>query len=281
MGSTHIVVGDYEISVVDDHIGFQRNPADVFVDVSAEEWDPHRGYALSPEGYWEAQWRGYLVRRIDGTGENILVDTGAGPGPHEHGPPEGELLKNLEELGVGVTDIDNVVTTHCHWDHIGWNVRREGSGVAATFRNATYHVAQNDWAFFTDPANQNDDFDALVAPLEGTGQMNLVLGNVELMQGVSLLPTNGHTPGHQCVLVQSGGETAVLTGDLFHNVAQIREQHWCPVFDWCQDLSTASRRWLLWRAMSEGWTVVSGHLPTGMSMGKVVEEDGNPTWKPV
>lgn len=278
MGSTQIIVGDYEISVVDDHIGLRRNPSDVFVDVTEAEWDPHRDYALAPEGYWEAQWRGHLIRRVDGTGETVLVDTGAGPGPYEHGPPQGDLLSNLDGLGVGVADIDNVVTTHCHWDHIGWNVSGEGSAARTTFPNAIYHIARNDWTYYSDPANENDEFNAYVAPLEGTGQLKLVLGELELMEGVVLLPTNGHTPGHQCVLVRSGGETAVLTGDLFHNVAQVREQHWCPVFDWRQDLSTASRRWLFWRAQSEGWTVVSGHLPTGMSMGKVVEENGMPTW---
>ena len=281
MGSTQIRVGDYEISVVDDHIGLRRNPADVFVDVSSAEWDPHRHYALAPEGYWEAQWRGHFIRSSDGSGENVLVDTGAGPGPYEHGPPQGDLLKNLGALGVSAEDVDNVVTTHCHWDHIGWNISGEGSQARTTFPNAKYHVARNDWTYYRDPTNPNDEFNAYVAPLEGTGQLKLVSGGFELMDGVTLLPTNGHTPGHQCVLVQSGGETAVLTGDLFHNVAQIREQHWCPVFDWRTDLSTASRRWLLWRAQSEGWTVVSGHLPTGMSIGKVVEEDGKPTWEAV
>ncbi len=281
MPSTQIIVGDYEISVIDDHIGFKRNPADVFVDVGSEEWDPHRHYALTPDGHWEAQWRGHLIRRVDGKGENVLVDTGAGPGPYEHGPPQGDLLTNLAALGVEPSDVDNVVTTHGHWDHIGWNLQIDGDSATTTFPNATYHVAQNDWDFYTDPANANDEFNTYVAPLGSTGQLKLVLGGLQLMEGVSLLPTNGHTPGHQCVLVQSGGETAVLTGDLFHNVAQIREQHWCPVFDWRQDLSTASRRWLLWRALAENWTVVSGHLPTGMSMGKVVELDSKPTWVPV
>ena len=278
MGSTQINVGDYEISVVDDHIGLRRNPADVFVEVTSAEWDPHRDYALTPDGLWEAQWRGHLIRRSDGRGDNILVDTGMGPGPYEHGPPQGDLLTNLKILGVNASDVNNVVTTHCHGDHIGWNMQGTGASASTTFPNATYHVAKNDWTFYSDPANQNDVFDAQVAPLKSTGQLNFVLGGLELMDGVTLLPTNGHTPGHQCVLVQSGGETAVITGDLFHNIAQIREQHWCPVFDWRTDLSTASRRWLLWRAISENWTVVSGHLPTGMSIGKVVEEDGKPTW---
>ncbi len=281
MGSTSITVGEYEVHLVDDHIGFQRNPADVFVDVTSAEWDRHRSYALNEEGLWQAQWRGHLIRRKSGEGENILVDTGMGAGPYEHGPQDGALVKNLAALGVSANEVDNVVITHCHFDHIGWNVGGGGDPAAPTFGNATYHVARNDWDYYTDDANRNDEFDAQIRPLDAGGQLELVLGELELMDGVSLLPTNGHTPGHQCVMIRSEGEVAVLTGDLFHNVAQIREQHWCPVFDWRQDLSTASRRWILWRAMSEGWTIVSGHLPTGMSIGKVVEQDGKPTWQPV
>ena len=58
MGSTQIIVGDYEISVVDDHIGLRRDPSDVFVDVSDSEWVPHRHYALAPEGYWRRSGEG-------------------------------------------------------------------------------------------------------------------------------------------------------------------------------------------------------------------------------
>ena len=223
MGSTQIVVGEYEISVVDDHIGLRRNPADVFVDVSSAEWDPHRDYALTPDGCWEAQWRAHLIRRSDAKRDNILVDTGMGPGPYEHGPPQGDLLTNLENFGVAASNVNNVVTTHCHGDHIGWNMQGEGASASTTFPNATYHIAKNDWTHYIDPANQNDEFDTLKS-LRWNRPVNssLLLGEFELMDGVTLLPTNGHTPGHQCVLVQSGGETAVLTGDLFHNVAQIR-----------------------------------------------------------
>ena len=129
-----------------------------------------------------------------------------GPGPYEHGPPQGDLLTNLERLGVNASDVNNVVTTHCHGDHIGWNMQGTGASASTTFPNATYHVAKSDWTFYSDPAKQNDVFDAQVAPLNSTGQRNLVLAEVELMDGVTLLPTNGHSPGHQCVLVQSGGE---------------------------------------------------------------------------
>ena len=287
MGSTHIAVGELEIFVIDDHIGSERNPADVFVDVPPEQWDPHRHYALNEDGMWVSQWRGHLIRRADGSGKQILVDTGMGPGPYDHGNLEGELIKNLTilpSLSGSLTKIDeisDVVITHCHGDHIGWNTQLVNDTPTPTFPKATYHIAKRDWEHYTKHENKDDVFEAQVRPLKDLGTLNLVSGELELMEGVQIFPTNGHTPGHQCVFVRSKGQTAVLTGDLFHNVAQIAEQHWCPVFDWRTDLSTASRRWLLWRAMVEDWIVVSGHLPTGMSIGKIEECNGTPTWKPI
>ena len=171
-------------------------------------------------------------------------------------------------------DIDIVVTTHCHGDHIGWNI----SDGKPTFLNATYRIAKNDWDFYSQADNVNPQFDASIRPLKAAGNLELVDGVVELARGITTYPTHGHTPGHQCVLVESGGETAVVTGDLFHNVAQVTEQTWCPTFDWNTDKSTASRKGLLARAQSENWTVCSGHLASGKSMGKVVDESGKSVW---
>ena len=219
---------------------------------------------------YQSQWRGHLIRRADGTGPCILVDTGMGPGPHQHTGKRGELLASLKKLGIQQEQVNAVVTTHCHGDHIGWNVSYDGDRPRPTFPNATYFIAANDWAHYTKPEMKNDAFEHSVRPLQGLGVLKLVKGVVEIAPGITTLPTNGHTPGHQCVLVQSRGETGVLTGDLFHNVAQVTEQHWCPTFDWRTDLSTASRRWLMWRAQAEEWVVFSGHLPTGSSMGRAL-----------
>ena len=295
MSSTQYTVGAYEIFVIDDHVGDARDPADVFPRVSEKRWARHADYALEPDGTWLAQWRGHLIRRSDGVGDNILVDTGMGPGPYDHGPASGALLTNLSSIkptqegyfggGGDMTpeQVDHVVITHCHGDHIGWNMSesRDGSQVP-TFASATYHVARADWDFYTAEDNANDQFDQQVRPLDDAGVLNLVSGEHELTDGITILPTNGHTPGHQCVLIRSNGEVGVLTGDLFHNLAQIVEQDWCPVFDWRTDLSTASRRWLLWRAMAEGWIVFSGHFPTGRSIGRIERgQNDRPQWRPV
>lgn len=280
--STEYTIGDYLVTTVDDHIGAPREKEVVYPDVPSADWEPYRDIALNSRGEFQSQWRGHLVRRTDGSGPKILVDTGMGPGPHAHTGKGGELLDSLERLGISTNDIDSVVTTHCHGDHIGWNITYDGDTPKATFPAAKYHIAANDWHHYSKPDNSNEAFDRNVAPLKQLGVLQLVKGEIELAPGVTTLPTNGHTPGHQCVKIESGGEVGVITGDLFHSVAQVSEQHWCPTFDWRTDLSTASRRWLMWRAQSEGWVVFSGHLPTGTSIGRIVQKEGEkPTWEPV
>ena len=124
-------------------------------------------------------------------------------------------------------------------------------------------------------------FDSSVKPIKDLGALKLVDGVETIAPGISTLPMNGHTPGHQNVLIESEGSTGVIIGDLFHNVAQVTEQTWCPVFDWNTDMSTECRQNLLGRAMNEQWIVFAGHLPTGSSIGRVIDNNGTSTWQPV
>lgn len=276
--STSLNIGEFEITTVQDHVGADRNPTEIYSQVPASAWDPYRDFALDPDGFYRSQWRGHLIRSSGG-GSSVLMDTGMGPGPHEHTGKPGELIDSLGALGVSPEEIDIVVITHTHGDHIGWNVSYDGTTPKATFPNARYLIARADWDHYSKSENSNEAFEHSVRPLEALGSLELVEGVHEILPGVSTLPTNGHTPGHQCVLVESGGETGVVTGDLFHNVAQISEQDWCPVFDWDTTISTRSRRELLGRAEKENWTVFSGHLGIDKSIGKVVREGGTTSWQ--
>jgi len=274
--STSLSIGDFEISTVQDHQGTDRDPSEIYPAVPAPAWDPYRDFALDPDGFYRSQWRGHLIR-ADG-GPSVLVDAGMGPGPHDHTGKPGELLDSLGALGVSPAEIGVVVITHTHGDHIGWNVSYNAGIARATFPNARYLVARADWEHYSRPENSNEAFDRSIKPLEALGVLELVEGVHEIRPGLSTLPTNGHTPGHQCVLVESNGETGVVTGDLFHNVAQISEPDWCPIFDWNTTVSTRSRRELLARAEREEWTVFSGHLGIGKSIGKVVRSGEKASW---
>jgi glyoxylase-like metal-dependent hydrolase (beta-lactamase superfamily II) len=279
--ATSVRIGQFLISTVQDHESPERDPAQVYKEVPASAWDPYRSFALNANGKYRSQWRGHLIRPASGGGPRVLVDTGMGPGPHQHTGRTGELLKSLAAQEVGPREIDAVVITHCHGDHIGWNITWAGSSPAATFPNAVYYVAQADWDHYTRPENRNDAFERSVRPLQALGRLRLVRGESRVDDDVKTLPANGHTPGHQCVLVESDGQTGVLTGDLFHNVAQITEQSWCPVYDWNTTMSRASRSAVLGRAERENWAIFSGHLPVGTSIGNVVRKAGRPAWKPI
>jgi glyoxylase-like metal-dependent hydrolase (beta-lactamase superfamily II) len=274
-------IGDYEVSIILDTPAPLQDVSTVFESITPEQWDPYRSFALNSDGKWITAARGHLIRGTNGEGPVILVDTGMGDVVSDVTGEVGKLRENLAALGVQVEDIDIVVTTHCHFDHIGWNVLYDGDTPRLTFPNATYWIASRDWEFWTKPENANEAFDKSVKPLDALGALKLIDGVEPLAPGIATLPTNGHTPGHQCVLIESGGATGVVTGDLFHNRAQITEQTWCPTFDWNTAMSTQSRKSLLSLASSQEWVVFSGHLETGQSIGHVVSEGGKASWQPL
>ena len=182
--TTEYAIGDYVVTAVDDHIGTPREKRVVFPEVTDGEWEPYRDIALNNIGQWQAQWRGHLIRRSDGSGPVILVDTGMGPGPHEHTGKHGQLLESLGALGVSPSDISFVVTTHCHGDHIGWNITRDDEGMRATFSSARYYIAANDWEHYSKPENANEAFDQSVAPLDGLDVRHAVARHRRTHRGI-------------------------------------------------------------------------------------------------
>ncbi len=145
------------------------------------------------------------------TGKNkVLIDTGAG----KMAPSTGELLGNLERAGVGAREIDAVILTHGHPDHIGGAVDAEGK---PAFPNARYMMWKDEWEFWT---SENPDLSAMQVPEElktgmilGTArrclpplrpQMELIEKESEVLPGIHLLRAPGHTPGHAALAISSG-----------------------------------------------------------------------------
>lgn len=282
---TTVKIGSLEVAAVVDHVPPPRDVSKIYPDVPAEAWAPYRSFALNDDGKWQTQYCPFLVRpTFGGAGSIVLVDSGLGPGPHEPDDSEGKLLAELEDLGVPADRVDAVVMTHPHGDHVGWNVSYDENGSPqATFSNARYHLARADWEHSTSPeiAANTPAIGTSVQPLEGLGVLRLVDGEQQIGPGVRTLPANGHTPGHQCVLIESGGQTGVIIGDLFHNVAQVTEHEWCPAFDWNKEMARKSRREVIARAAEGNWTVFAGHLLIGQNIGKIVESGGRYSWRPL
>jgi glyoxylase-like metal-dependent hydrolase (beta-lactamase superfamily II) len=265
---TSVTVGNVEVvSLLD--MAFAFPLAGAFPSIEAEAWAPYR--ELYPEMFgsgeeFASNAQCYALRSGDRT---ILVDTGMGPqGPA--GQP-GNLLPDMRAKGVDPESVDTVVFTHLHFDHTGWTV----SDGAAVFPNAQHLVPQGDWDFFrqADQAEGNPHVAAQIEPLEGLGKLELVSGEHAVTNEITIVPTPGHTPGHQSIVVVSGDERAFVMGDVTNHPAQVEEVEWCAGFDGDPETAIASRRAMLDRVEAEGGLVTFGHFPVP-GMGHIVRAGG-------
>ena len=285
-----VTVGNVEIIAVLDMVPPPRAPEGMFPDVSPADWAP---YQDNLEGGQVQLYYGVWVVRSQGL--TILVDTGMGPGPH---PDRGNLTGNLyEELwpiltpadpanntNVSASDeVDIVLHTHLHPDHVGWNVRYSGGMPAPYFRRARYLVPRLDWEHFTKPEvlEVQPHIKTQVLPLEKLRKMDLIDGEYKVTDEITTLPTPGHTPGHQVILISSQGEKAMVVGDVLHNKTQIQEPSWTAGVDTDKEASRRSRAALLDRAENEGYIVAAGHFHPTDHLGKVVRLEGRRYWQAV
>lgn len=271
-------IGNVEILAFVDIGPNPRDPAMVFPDVPAEAWEPYRD-TMTPDGQLPFQM-GFFALRAGG--QTIVVDTGLGRGPHQQmGGITGKLEDQLKGAGIGLSDVNAVLITHLHGDHVGWNVTWDGETPKATFPNAKYYIPQGDWDHFNKPEvlENSPHMKANVLPLQNLGATELVPDGFALTPEITTLVTPGHTPGHQCILINSGGEKGILTGDAFHTVAQTQETDWNVGFDVDKPLAAQTRGSLMQRLEDEGMTVAAGHMVVGSNIGKVVRVEGKRTWQ--
>jgi glyoxylase-like metal-dependent hydrolase (beta-lactamase superfamily II) len=142
----------------------------------------------------------------------------------------GEYLKRLAEIGVRPEQVDYVMTTHFHTDHVGWNTRWENGRWVPTFPNARYVMSEKEWTYWSalhkeTPQNQIADS---VIPIVEAGRAQMVKNDFAIDDEISFESTAGHTPDHMSVHIASRGQHAVITGDLIHSPVQCLETDWVP-----------------------------------------------------
>ncbi len=275
-----ITVGNAELGFGLDMIPPPRNPRDFFPDVPPEAWKPYEGDVLV-EGQIQLYYGHFFVRS---QGKTIMVDTGMGPGPHPtRGNRRGDLLDQLAKQGVGPEDVDIVVHTHLHADHVGWNLDLSGDRPRPYFPNARYLAPRSDWEHFVKPENLKNApwVRDSVVPLEALGLLDFFEGEHSITGEVTTLPTPGHTPGHHAILVSSQGERAMIVGDALHSKVQVQEPSWCAGVDTNKADSRRSREELLKRAESENYLVAAGHFHPSEHVGRVVLMSGRRYWKAI
>jgi glyoxylase-like metal-dependent hydrolase (beta-lactamase superfamily II) len=171
-----------------------------------------------------------------------MVDAGIGPtsAPSTWAPQPGRLPDELAAAGIDRHDVDTVVLTHIHTDHIGWSMDTDG---APYFPNAQYLVQAAEVAAVEnlEPALAR----WLLAPLRAAGQLAVANGAHQLAPGAIVRATPGHTPGHQSVLLTSGEDTLIVTGDLLVHIVQLIDPNQPYLYDDNPALARASRMGLL------------------------------------
>lgn len=273
--STSFVLGDAEITKVLEWSGPFAPGTDLLPGAGEEIWEENADW-LAPD-FWDpatglavATLQTWVVRT---GGRTVLVDTGVGNGRERPSRPmfhhlRTDFLDRLARAGVRPEDVDTVVNTHVHGDHVGWNTREENGSWVPTFPNAQYVVpAADDFHFgprngYAGGARPDDRllYEDSIAPVHRSGQVVLWEGRREIGDGLTLEAAPGHTPGSSVLRLASGSDRAVFVGDLLHTPVQILQPSCSSCL--CDDPREAavSRRRILERAVDERELVIPAHF---------------------
>lgn len=228
---------------------------------------------------------------VEAPGALVLVDSGIGNkegdkfrdiyGVDNAGVPT-RLEDAIRRVGFDPADVDLVVSTHLHFDHAGGNtLMDEKGGVAPAFPNARYVIQKGELAFAQSPNERvrASYMSKNFLPLLEAGLVDVVDGPTEVTDGVSLLPTPGHTPFHQSVVLDGGGTKAVFLADLCPTAAHL-PLPWIMGYD-VEPLVTLETKKALWeRAREEDWTLIFQH-DVRVPWGKMALEDGRAVLTPM
>jgi glyoxylase-like metal-dependent hydrolase (beta-lactamase superfamily II) len=276
-------VGEFEIVRVAEWSGALGAPGDLLTGFDEDVW--RAADWLSPN-YWDAEenlvkinLQAFVIRGEDRV---IVLDPGVGSLKDRPGLPlfdnvELPFLANLEAKGIRAADVDTVVCTHLHVDHVGGNTVKVAGDWRPTFPSAQYLISKVDMEYWRPDASYvrvNDEinahvFEDSIAPLQMQGQLVEVDGAYDLGSGIRVTPAPGHTPGHLVVRVESGERAALFAGDVMHSPIQIVETAWNSAFCQHRDqhlredpgVAERTRREILRWSAERGAVVIPAHFP--------------------
>jgi len=256
------------------------------LDAGSQKLDGGAMFGVVPKPLWEKRipaddrnriplaMRCLLVETADAL---VLIDNGAGNKENEKfidiygidnlSSDPARFPTRLEEalahVGYAVDDVDVMLDTHLHFDHAGGNTRVDAGGnVVLSFPRARYVVQRGEleWSRIRNERIQASYLPHNFEPVVAAGRMDLVERDVEIVPGVSVVRTPGHTPHHQSVLIRSGGETACFLADVIPTSAHL-PLPWIMGYDVEPLVTLESKRTLLARAREEDWLLVFEHDP--------------------
>ncbi len=271
---SHWQIGDISIHRVLEYEGPLIAPQILLPEATEAGIDRHRSWLeptlLDPAtGNLVLAFHSLVVRTPRHT---VLVDTCGGNDKHRPQKERYHLkhhpyLANLSAAGFRPGQIDVVLCTHLHVDHVGWNTRLMDGTWMPTFPNARYLFARDELTFWqshyaTEAFTDDPYYEDSILPVIEAGLAEVVDGDHTIDDWVRLVPTPGHTPGHVCVEAASRGERAMLSGDLMHHPLQCAEPDWSSCFCVDPGHSCRTRRAFLAEHAESGALILPAHFPT-------------------
>ena len=240
-----------------------------------------REHNLHPEQWTE--WISPYICLLVNTGKHrVLVDTGA----DGLAPSTGRLLQNLQAEGISPEDIDTVILTHGHPDHIGGNTDAEGK---PAFPKARYVMWRDEWDFWmSDQAERKLDEHVKEVLLKFArknlppiqGQLDIVDHETEIVPGIQAIAAPGHTPGHMALAISSAGEQLLCISDVALHPIHLEQPDWYAAVDFDPQQTVATRRRLLNKAVTEKALVLAFHFPFP-GLGCIVQKREAWQWQPI
>jgi glyoxylase-like metal-dependent hydrolase (beta-lactamase superfamily II) len=286
-------IGDAKVSSVDELTLNNVSPASLFPDWNPELLTGHQSW-LSPDSMDMDCKHAFMSVHtwiIQTKNHTILIDTGVGNDkdrPYTPGFNHLKLpyLEKLSALGVKPEEVDYVLMTHLHVDHVGWNTRYEDGHWVPTFPNARYVFSKKEYEYYTNPANHNDRnktsaiiLQDSIVPVIDAGLADMIkIDGSEVIDSLSFMPTPGHSIDHASIRFSSHGEEALFAGDLLHHPIQVRYPELNSVFDAFPEQAHRSRLWALEYAIKKHATLFCSHFP-GSSAGLVTHNDQKFNWQ--
>ena len=278
-GYYRMMLGDFEITALSDGI-LDLKPGELLTNTTKSEVTKYLQRAYESAAV-PTSVNAYLVNTGD---KLVLIDTGAAK---LFGPTLGNLLANLAAAGYKPEQVDAVLITHMHGDHVGGLI---ADGKIA-FPNATVHADQRDAAFWLDKAQLDKAPEAMkdffrgaqmsLGPYVTAGRFKAFNGSTELFPGIRAIATPGHTPGHSIYSVESKGQKLVLWGDLMHVAAvQFPKPGVTISFDIDSPAASAQRRKAYADAAKGRYLVAASHL-SFPGIGRLRAEDKGYVWVPL
>jgi glyoxylase-like metal-dependent hydrolase (beta-lactamase superfamily II) len=223
--------------------------------------------------------------------KTIIVDTGVGNDKARPFAPYFDHLKTpylarLRRIGVRPKEVDYVLHTHLHVDHVGWNTMLVGDRWTPTFPNARHVFSAREYAWFTDPANLTErnrtSFQVQadsVTPIVEAGLADMIdVTGEEVIPGFFFHPTPGHSVDHASIELESAGVRALFPGDLLHHPVEVIAPELLTVFDPDPERTLQSRRWALDFAADSKATIFSSHFPA-TSAGRIAPSGSGYEWR--